>query len=446
MLKTHLFLRILIPKKFFGEVVFLDKIKEVKAYQVLDSRGNPTLRVVVKTKKHSGYAFVPSGASKGLYEAAELRDGKKAYSGRGVEKAVDIIKKKISKKLKGMRVVNQEDVDLELKRMDSTENKSRLGANTILGVSLAVSRAAADYKKKELYEYIAELFGNKNKPVMPVPQANVLNGGEHAGNYLKVQEFLLLPTRAKSFADATRMVCETYHVLKRIIDDKYGVNATNVGDEGGFAPPLRTPEEALDLVSKAIARAGYKRKIRLGLDVAASSIYYEDEYDIGASFSAKGLMRYYERLLGKYDIKSIEDPFDQDDHEAWAEFMRTVAKQRKVQVVGDDLTVSSPHRVRMAVNNELCNAMILKPNQIGTLSEALKAARIAMEAGWEVIVSHRSGDTEDPFIADLAVGIGASQIKLGAPCRGERTSKYNRLLEIEADLKRRVYAGKKLRF
>jgi len=424
----------------------LDRIKEIRAYQVLDSRGNPTLKVVVKTKKHSGYAFVPSGASKGLYEAVELRDNKKAYAGMSVEKAVNIIKKKISKKLKGMKVINQEDIDLELKRMDATENKSKLGANTLLGVSLAVSRAAADYKKKELYEYIAELFDNKNKPVMPVPQANVINGGEHAGNYLKVQEFLLLPTGAKSFADATRMVSETYHVLKRIIDDKYGVNATNVGDEGGFAPPIRTPEEALDLVSEAIARAGYKRKIRIGMDIAASSIYYEGEYDIGANFSAKGLMKYYDRLLSKYDVKSIEDPFDQDDLEAWDEFMRTTAKHRRTQVVGDDLTVSNPHRVRKAINNNLCNAIILKPNQIGTLTEALKAASTARGAGWEVIVSHRSGDTEDPYIADLAVGIGATQIKLGAPCRGERTSKYNRLLEIEAGLKKKAYAGKKLRF
>ncbi|MBW2990941.1 phosphopyruvate hydratase [Candidatus Woesearchaeota archaeon] len=427
-------------------MVYLDKIHDIKAYQILDSRGNPTLKAVVSTKKHSGFALVPSGASKGLYEAVELRDGKKAFNGKGVEKSLDIIKKKVNKKLKGLKVTEQEEVDLELKRLDATENKSIIGANTILAVSLAVSRAAANAKGKELYEYLAELSGNKDKPVMPVPMANVLNGGEHAGNYLKVQEFLLLPTGAKSFADAARMVSETYHVLKKIIDDKYGVNATNVGDEGGFAPPIRTPEEALDLVSEAISKAGYKRKMRIGMDVAASGLFVNDEYDIGANFSAKGLMNYYDRLFSKYDIKSIEDPFEQDDFDAWQEFMSTVAKKRKIQVIGDDLTVSNPHRVRKAINNNYCNALILKVNQIGTLTEALKAAEIAKEAGWEIIVSHRSGDTEDTYISDLAVGIGASQIKPGAPCRGERTAKYNRLIEIEANLKKSGYAGRKVRF
>ena len=424
----------------------MDKIKEIKAYQVLDSRGNPTLKVVVKTKKHEGYAIVPSGASTGLYEAVELRDGKKSYNGKSVEKNIELIKKKISKKLHGMKVTDQEDIDMELKRLDATENKSVLGANTLLGISLAVSRAAAQAKKKELYEYLAGLSGNKNKPMLPVPQANVLNGGEHAGNYLKVQEFLLLPTGAKSFADATRMVSETYHLLKKIIDDKFGINATNVGDEGGFAPPVRTPEEALELVSTAIAKAGYKRKIRIGMDIAASSLFYDNEYDIGVNFNARGLMSYYDRLFTKHDIKSIEDPFEQDDFEAWKEFMQTVAKKRKAQVVGDDLTVSSSTRVRKAINEGLCNALLLKVNQIGTLTEALKAAKIAVEAGWEIVVSHRSGDTEDPYISDLAVGIGASQIKLGAPCRAERTAKYNRLIEIEADLKKSGYASKKLKF
>lgn len=427
----------------------MDKVKEIKAYQVLDSRGNPTIKVIVKTKKHIGWAVIPSGASTGLYEAMELRDRKKAYAGKGVEKAVNIVNKKVNKKLHGMKVTNQEEIDLELKRLDGTENKSMIGANTILGVSLAVSRAAAQAKNMELYEYLAEMFDNKKRPfALPVPAANVINGGEHAGNYLKVQEFLLLPTGAKNFADATKMVAETYHLLKKIIDDKYGANATNVGDEGGFAPSIRTPEEALELVSNAIGKSGYRRKIRMGMDIAASVLYYEDqnEYDIGASFNPRGLMSYYDRLFVKYDIKSIEDPFDQDDTDSWKEFMSTVAKKRKIQVVGDDLTVSNPTRVRHAINDKLCNALLLKPNQIGTLTEALKAAKMALEDGWEIIVSHRSGDTEDPYIADLAVGIGASQIKLGAPCRGERTIKYNRLIEIEENLKKKAYAGKKLRF
>jgi enolase len=424
----------------------MDKIDEIKALQVLDSRGNPTLKVIVKTKKYAGYAIVPSGASTGVYEALELRDNKKEYHGKGVEKAVDNVNKKISKALKGMSVTAQEEIDLAMKRLDKTDNKAVLGANAILGVSLAVSRAAAEFKGKQLYEYIAELFGNTYPLMLPVPLANVINGGAHAGNYLKIQEFMLMPTGAKHFADATRMISETYHVLKKIIDDKYGVNATNVGDEGGFAPPLRTGEEALDLLSEAIAKAAYKRKIRIGMDIAASNLYHENMYDVGASFSSRGLMQYYERLLTKYDIKSIEDGFDQDDIAAWEEFMQTVAKKKKAQIVGDDLTVTNPNRVRMAVSKNLCNAMILKVNQIGTLTEAMQAAKLAMDADWQIIVSHRSGDTEDPYIADLAVGIGASQIKLGAPCRGERTAKYNRLIEIEAELKKKIYAAKKLKF
>jgi enolase len=424
----------------------MDKIQEVKAIQVLDSRGNPTLKVVVKTKKHSGYAFVPSGASTGIYEALELRDKKREYHGKSVEKAVENVNKRIAKALKGMSVVEQEQIDLAMKRLDKTDNKSVIGANAMLGVSLAVSRAAADFKGKQLYEHIAELYGNTKSFMLPVPLANVINGGAHAGNYLKIQEFMLIPTGAKSFAEATRMVSETYHTLKKIIDDKYGATATNVGDEGGFAPPLRTGEEALDLISEAIARSGFRRKIRIGLDVAASNIFFEGNYDVGVSFTPKGLIQYYDRLLTKYDIKSIEDGFGEDDFSSWSEFMITVAKTSRVQVVGDDLTVSNPDRVRMAISKNLCNALILKVNQIGTLTEAMKAAKLAMDAGWEVVVSHRSGETEDPYLADLAVGIGASQIKLGAPCRSERTAKYNRLIEIEAGLKKKIYAAKQLKF
>jgi enolase len=424
----------------------MDKIQSIKAIQVLDSRGNPTLKVVVKTKKYSGYAFVPSGVSTGEHEALELRDKGREYHGKGVGKAVHNVNKKISKALNGLSVLRQEEVDLAMKRLDKTENKSNLGANAMLGVSLAVSRAAAEFKGKELHEYIAELFGNKNPVMLPVPLANVVNGGAHAGNFLKIQEFMLIPTGAKNFTEATRMVSETYHNLKKIIDDKYGKNATNVGDEGGFAPPLRTGEEALDVVSEAIAKSGYKRKIRIGLDVAASNIFHEGMYDVGVSFSPNGLIQYYDRLLLKYDIKSIEDGFGEDDFSNWSEFMQTVAKARRTQVVADDLTVSNPSRVRLAISKNLCNAMILKVNQIGTLTEALNAAKLAMEAGWEIIVSHRSGETEDPYIADLAVGIGATQIKLGAPCRSERTAKYNRLIEIEESMKKKIYAAKKLKF
>ncbi len=423
----------------------MEKIEEVKAFQVLDSRGNPTLKVVVKTKKASGFAIVPSGISTGSYEAVELRDNKKEYHGKGVQRAVNNVNKRISKAVKGLMVTDQEAVDMAMKKLDNTPNKSSIGANAMLGVSLAVSRAAAELKNKQLYEYIAEIYGNKNQLMLPVPLANVINGGAHAGNYLKFQEFMLIPLRARSFAEAARMVSETYHTLKKIIDDKYGKNATNVGDEGGFAPPLRTAEEALDIMKEAIIKSGYRRKISIGFDVAASNIYHDKTYDVGVSFSSSGLTQYYDRLISKYDGRSIEDGFDQDDTEAWAEFMQTVAKRRKIQVVGDDLIVTNPDRVKMAVSHNLCNAMIIKVNQIGTLTEALSAARIASAVGWQIIVSHRSGDTEDSYIADLAVGIGASQIKLGAPCRGERTAKYNRLIEIEDGLKKKIYAGKKLR-
>ncbi|MFH0870552.1 MAG: phosphopyruvate hydratase [archaeon] len=421
------------------------EIRSIEALQVLDSRGNPTIKVFVRTEKHLGTAIVPSGASTGSREAIELRDGKKAYGGKGVAKAVDIINGKLNKKLRGMKVNEQQKIDAELRSLDGTDNKSKLGGNTLLGVSLAVCRAAAAAEGKELHEYIAALYGNKEKPVMPVPLSNVINGGKHAGNYLKVQEFLLIPHRASSFGEATQMVTEIYHVLKKIIDEKYGVGATNVGDEGGFAPQLRTAEEALNLIAQAIDKAGYRRHVAIGMDVAASSNYSQGAYDMGVSFSYKELIQYYERLLEKYNIKSIEDPFDENDIPAWAEFMGATRK-RKLQVVGDDLTVTNPVQVRIAEEKKLCNAMILKVNQIGTLSEALEAARIAMNYGWQIIVSHRSGDTEDTFIADLAVGIGATQIKLGAPCRAERTSKYNRLLEIEAGLKKKHYAGKSLKF
>lgn len=420
-------------------------IREVKAIQVLDSRGNPTLKVIVTTGKHTGYAIVPSGASTGVHEAVELRDDGKAYHGKSVIKAVELVNKLISRRIRGMRVNEQEAIDKALIKLDGTPNKSRLGANTILGVSLAVSRAAAAFKGVELYEHIAHLFGNKEGFVLPVPLANVINGGEHAGNHLRIQEFLLIPSGAKSFSQAVQMVSETYHSLKKIIDDKYGRNAVNVGDEGGFAPPMKTGEEALDAISSAVEDAGYKRKLDLGLDVAASSVYRDGSYDLGVEFTPYALMAYYERLLDKYDVKSIEDPFDQDDLKSWHGFMERIAK-RKVQVVADDLTVSNVARVENAIRGGLANALILKVNQVGTLTEALTAARIAMNAGWEVVVSHRSGETEDSYIADLAVGIGASQIKLGAPCRGERTAKYNRLLEIEAGLKKPDYAGKKLKF
>ncbi|MBN1792061.1 phosphopyruvate hydratase [Candidatus Woesearchaeota archaeon] len=424
----------------------METIQEVKAIQVLDSRGNPTLKVYVRTESQRGWAIVPSGASTGVHEAMELRDDKKPYHGKGVEKAVETINNIISKELIGIPVTEQFKIDGTMIDLDKTENKSKLGGNAMIGVSLATARAAAAAQGEELYEYIAGLYGNKDRLSLPVPLANVINGGKHAGNSLKFQEFMIIPRRVSSFAEATRSIAETYHVLKELIRERYGGTATAVGDEGGFAPPIKSPQEALALIEEAVHKAGYNRVIALGMDVAASTFLVDGKYDLGMPLSPDELIRYYEQLLDKHNVKSIEDPFGEDDLSAWTKIMERLGKKRKIQIVGDDLTVTSEPRVRMAAGKGMCNAMILKTNQVGTLTEAIAAAKAAESSGWEIIVSHRSGDTEDPFIADLAVGIGASQIKLGAPCRAERTSKYNRLLEIESHLSKKDYAGKKLKF
>ena len=424
----------------------METIQSISAIQVLDSRGNPTLKVNVKTENFSGWAVVPSGASTGIHEALELRDGKKPYSGRGVEKAAQIINKELSKELAGIPITDQVKIDGTMLDLDRTENKSRIGGNTMIGVSLAAARAGAASEKKELYEYLAQMYGNREKPCLPVPLANVINGGKHAGNGLKFQEFLLIPRRVSSFAEATQAVTETYHALKGIISERYGAQATGLGDEGGFAPPIKSAQEALALIAEAIHKAGYNRAIAIGTDVASSTFFVDGKYDLGTPMGTDELISYYTQLADKYSLRSIEDPFAEDDVSAWPQIMQKLAKKRKIQIVGDDLTVTSEQRVRMAASKGMCNAMILKTNQVGTLTEALAAAKAAAASGWEIIVSHRSGDTEDAFMADLAVGIGASQIKLGAPARAERTAKYNRLLEIESRLQRKEYAGKKLRF
>jgi enolase len=424
----------------------LETIQKVFAVQVLDSRAVPTLKVYVKTENFMGYALVPSGASTGIHEAVELRDGKKNYMGKSVEKAMHLINKEINQELHGVPIDEQHKIDGTLLDMDHSPNKANIGGNTMIGVSLAAARCAAVSKGMQLYEYIAQIYGNKEKPCLPVPLANVINGGKHAGTALKFQEFLIIPRRAASFADATMAVTETYHVLKKLIADKYGGTSTGVGDEGGFAPAIKSPQEALALIEEAIHKAGYTRTITIGMDVASSTFFSDGKYDLGTPFTPQQMVSYYSQLVEKYNVRSIEDPFAEDDTKSWTLIMDSFAKKRKIQIVGDDLTVTSEVRVRMAAKEGMCNAMILKTNQVGTLSEALAAAKAAKSSGWEIIVSHRSGDTEDPFIADLAVGIGASQIKLGAPCRAERTAKYNRLLEIEALLKKAEYAGRKLKF
>lgn len=398
------------------------KINKIVARQVLDSRGNPTVEAEIWAGKGHGRAIVPSGASTGIHEALELRDNTKAYGGKAVTKAVKHINVTIAKAFTGRMFRSQELFDQALIDLDGTVQKSRLGQNAILACSMAFCRAVADAKKIPLFEYISQIAGTT--PLLPLPFANVLNGGVHAGNELEFQEFMIVPVRPSSFAQATQMVAETYHVLKGVIKKKYGANAINVGDEGGFAPPVKTAEECLNLIVVAIKKAGYEGKIKIAMDPAASEFFHKGKY-LEKNFSSKQLQSYYMKLLKKYPIISLEDPFDQDDFASWEEF------KPDVQVVGDDITVTNPTRVMMCVERDLCNSLLLKVNQIGTLSESITAARIAIDAGWTVMVSHRSGETEDSFIADLATGLGVGQIKLGAPCRSDRVAKYNQLLRIE---------------
>lgn len=404
------------------------KIKKVVARQVLDSRGNPTLEVSVFTAKSFGEVVVPSGMSTGKYEAKELRDNKKEYFGRGVLRAVRNVNEIIARKIIGMDAEKQEELDYFLCELDGTEDKSKLGANAILGVSLAAARNF----RGELYKKFGKNF------VLPVPYCNVINGGLHSGSNLKFQEFMLVPVGAKSFSEATRITVESYFTLRDILIKRFGKFAVNVGDEGGFVPPIKKPEEALELLEKAVEKAGYGNKIKYGVDVAASNLYYKGKYNVGKKLRRKKLINYYLKLIKNYPIIMIEDPFGEEDYESWKMFRGKV----KIDIFGDDLLTTNIERMNFAMMNNLCNGLILKMNQIGTLSEALDAGRFAMKHNWKVIVSHRSGESCDDFISDLAVGLGCGKIKLGAPCRGERIAKFNRLLEIEEQLgKKAKYGG-----
>ncbi|CAG8495810.1 1560_t:CDS:2 [Paraglomus occultum] len=430
-------------------------ILKVHARQIFDSRGNPTVEVEVTTEKGVFRAAVPSGASTGIHEALELRDGiKTEYVGKGVLKAVSNVNNIIGPELikANVDVKSQSNVDDFLLKLDGTPNKAKLGANAILGVSLAVARAGAAEKGVPLYKHIADLSGSKQPFVLPVPAFNVINGGSHAGNKLAMQEFMILPTGAQSFAEAMRIGSEVYHALKSVIKSKYGQDATNVGDEGGFAPNIQDNKEGLELLKTAIAKAGYTDKVKIGMDVAASEFYKEGKYDLDFknpnSDSSKwltgaGLAALYKEFVTEYpSIVSIEDPFDQDDWEAWNHLNTST----NIQIVGDDLTVTNPARIQTAVEKKACNALLLKVNQIGTLTESIKAAKLSQKSGWGVMVSHRSGETEDTTIADLVVGLRTGQIKTGAPCRSERLAKYNQLLRIEEELgSNAIYAGENFR-
>ncbi|XP_065304682.1 enolase isoform X2 [Dermacentor albipictus] len=428
-------------------------IKKIYARQIFDSRGNPTVEVDLLTEKGLFRAAVPSGASTGIHEALELRDGDKSrYMGKGVSKAVNNVNLVIAPQLigKNLDVTDQTAIDEFMLQLDGTENKGNLGANAILGVSLAVCKAGAAQKGVPLYRHIADLAGN-SKVVMPVPAFNVINGGSHAGNKLAMQEFMILPTGAPSFTEAMRMGSEVYHTLKNVIKKKFGLDATAVGDEGGFAPNFQDNREALELLQEAINLAGYAGQVEIGMDVAASEFYKNGKYDLDFKnensnpdnyLDRDALKAMYEDFIRSYPIASIEDPFEQDDWDAWT----SLNTATQIQIVGDDLTVTNPKRIQTAVDKNACNCLLLKVNQIGTVTESIRAHQLARKSGWGTMVSHRSGETEDSTIADIVVGLSAGQIKTGAPCRSERLSKYNQLLRIEEQLGgNAVYAGKNFR-
>jgi enolase len=420
----------------------LSIITAIGAREILDSRGNPTIEVEVLLADDSfGRAAVPSGASTGAFEAHESRDGdKKRYLGKGVQNAVKAVIDKIDEELVDFDATDQRLVDAALISIDGTNNKSKLGANAILGVSLANSRAAAESCNLPLYRYL----GGSNAFVLPVPLMNIINGGAHADNGVDIQEFMIVPLGAETFSEALRWGTEVYHTLKKLLSDKN--LATGLGDEGGFAPDLPTNRAALDLISEAIGLAGYKlgTEIALALDVASTEFYSEEtgKYSFeGKELSASDMIAYYEELLANYPLVSIEDPLAEDDWAGWTEI--TAKLGAKVQLVGDDLYVTNPERLQKGIDLKAGNAILVKVNQIGTLTETMDAVSLAQREGMKAIISHRSGETEDTFIADLAVATNAGQIKTGAPARSERVAKYNQLLRIEEELADAAsYAGR----
>jgi enolase len=413
----------------------MSSIVDVKAREVLDSRGNPTVEVEVFLEDGAvGKAIVPSGASTGAHEALELRDGdKERYGGKGVLKAVENVNEVIAEEIVGMDALNQAEIDMTLIELDGTENKSRLGANAILGVSLAVAHAAANSLGLPLYRYIGGLTARE----LPVPMMNVINGGVHADNRLDMQEFMIVPAGADSFREALRIGAEVYQSLKKLLKSK-GLS-TGVGDEGGFAPDISTPEEALGLLMEAIEHAGYEpgKAVYLAMDPAASELWEDGKYvlkGMGKTLTSEGMVELYEKLIEKFPIISLEDGLAEDDWEGWK--LLTERLGNKIQLVGDDIFVTNIKRLQKGIEEKVANSILIKVNQIGTLTETLQCIQIAKKAGYATVISHRSGETEDTTIADLAVAVNAGQIKTGAPARTERVAKYNQLLRIEEDLGR----------
>jgi enolase len=418
------------------------RIDKIIAREILDSRGNPTVEVDVRLRGGAlGRAAVPSGASTGEHEALELRDGKKRYAGKGVVGAVDHVNRIIAPKLKGRDARRQDEIDRFMIDLDGTPNKRRLGANAMLGVSLAVAKAAAAHAGEPLYRYL----GGRGAVTLPVPMLNILNGGAHADSSVDLQEFMVMPVGAKTFADALRMGAEIFHALKKTLAERGFVTA--VGDEGGFAPNLPSNQDAIELILTAIERAGYKpgRQIALALDPASSEFYAQGEYVFrksdGSRRSSAEMAAFYADWVERYPIVSIEDGLAEDDWEGWKALTRKLGK--RTQLVGDDLFVTNSERLRRGIDAGVGNSILVKLNQIGTLTETLETIALAKQAGYTTVISHRSGETEDSTIADLAVAVNAGQIKTGAPSRGERTAKYIQLLRIEEELgKRAVYPGK----
>jgi len=423
----------------------MSKIRSINALEILDSRGNPTLMVTVALNNDiTASACVPSGASTGIREAVELRDGdKKRYAGKGVLKAAENVNKVIAPRLRGMSAKDQHETDARMIRLDGTENKSKLGANAILGVSMAVCRAAALDAELPLYAYIRKLHGGKGSYVLPTPMMNVLNGGAHSTNNVDFQEFMLFPIGAPSFAEALRYGAETFHTLKKLLQQRGLV--TSVGDEGGFAPNLKTNAEAMDVIVEAIKVAGFKpgKDIAIALDPAASEFFDNGSYVMrksdGSRKAPAEMIQLWSEWVKKYPIVSLEDGMGEEDREGWAAITKALGK--KLQLVGDDNFVTNPKIFADGIRNGIANAILIKLNQIGTVSETLETVAMAQKAGYGAVISHRSGETEDSFIADFAVGTDAGQIKTGSLCRSERIAKYNRLLAIEHELGKRARYG-----